>query len=62
MQTNISRTTQLSENSLNNFQSYLLEFTLYLLTALTAYDKSKREQIIAYMRYHFTLEYRTHDI
>ena len=35
---------------------------MYLLTALTAYDKSGREQTIAYMRDPTVLEYETCDM
>ncbi|KAG8499069.1 hypothetical protein CXB51_005479 [Gossypium anomalum] len=37
-------------------------FTIYLLTALTAYDKSGRKQTIAYMRDITALKYRTCDM
>ena len=46
----------------NNCQSSLSGFSMYLLTALTAYDKFGRKQTIAYMRDPTTLEYGTRDI
>ena len=46
----------------NNSQSSLSGFAMYLLTALTAYDKFGSKQTIAYMRDLTTLEYGTRDI
>ena len=44
------------------FQCSLPRFAMYLLIALTTYDKFGHEQTIAYMRDPIALEYGTRDI